>query len=179
MSKVPAGAKCEITVEQSYPDGVPDLPTAHEFVRFGHGPLAPGEVAVDNDGRYFAPMLTYSWPRIIVRRVPAKPHPFDMDRGASFPYKPCATCGLSEYDSIHKVAKPRRWIVEFPDYPQAQFGPSSTDGEVAIKRVYFIREVQPITREKIGAAIPVNWPKSGVVELARDVLKALGIEVED
>lgn len=88
----PAGLKCEVTPDQAYPRGVPEIPGGWEFARFGYSqPLADDEGILCSNGTLSGVSVPRE-ARIIVRRKPVK--------------TPCLYCG-KPHEQQPSAPKPR------------------------------------------------------------------------
>lgn len=80
---------------------------------------------------------------------------------------------------VHRpIAKPRRWIVEFPAESDRQADFSGYDADTR-RRMRVIRELKPITRRQIDEALTIFYAPYDIrgVEKFQAALEQLGIEV--
>lgn len=176
--KIPEGLSCQVTPEQAYPKGVPDVPSGWEFVRFGN--VLPGNVWLScpeghpiNLGPEAA---ATTGPRIIVRRKPEpKPKPAEC-KWSGGGHCPCTDkCCFCHYEEKLPSKPTRERRFEFLD----------SSGILNTNSLYWnvpqelLREVKPITQEQITKALsPIYCVAMERVKYV-NFLRNLGIEVED
>lgn len=67
------GLKCEVTAEQVYLNGIPEIPEGWEFVRFGMGVLAPEERFISSQGTVRDAKLHAEPDRLFVPSIIVRP----------------------------------------------------------------------------------------------------------